>query len=155
GTQGVRVYPRLETALPRQVPALDGRESFGIAELDAILGGGVPRGDAALLLGPSGVGKTVLSLHFVQAGLEAGAGCMYVSLQETEGALLERAAGAGWDWRRHLGDRLVLRHVPPVELDLDEVGAVLRDDLAHAPIGRVVVDSLAELAFASDEPKRL
>jgi circadian clock protein KaiC len=155
GPDGLRVFPRLETALPRGGPPLDGRAAFGIAELDAILGGGLPRGDAALLLGPSGVGKTVLSLHFVQAGLEAGERCMFVSLQETEEALLSRAAAAGWDWRPHLDDRLVLRHVPPVEIDLDEVGAVLRDDLAREPIDRVVVDSLAELAFASDEPTRL
>jgi circadian clock protein KaiC len=152
---GFKVFPRLETTLPDQVAMLSGRANLGVDGLDKELGGGVPRGDSILLLGPSGVGKTMLALQFTRSGLELGESCLYVSFQESEDQLLERAAGAGWDMRGSLGDGLVIRHVPPVEIDLDEVGTMIRDELARRDVQRVVLDSLAELAFASQDTDRL
>ena len=72
GSGGVEVFPRLETTLPRRVPTLDTRASFGLEKLDNAIGGGIPRGDSTLLIGPSGIGKTLLALRFIAAGLAAG-----------------------------------------------------------------------------------
>jgi circadian clock protein KaiC len=152
---GFEVFPRLETTLPRDAPAQASRATFGLAALDDALGGGVPRGDSTLLVGPSGVGKTLLALTFVAAALEQGERCLYVSFQETEEQLLEKSSTVGWDWAGVEEGRLIIRHVPPVELDLDEVGALIRRELAGGDVKRVVVDSLAELAFAARETERL
>jgi circadian clock protein KaiC len=149
---GFEVFPRLETTLPDRVPALAGRASFGIPAIDALIGGGIPSGDATLLMGPSGVGKTMLSLHFVNGGLEQGERCLYVSFQETEEQLVEKAASAGMDWSAN--ENLVLRQVPPVELDLDAVATIIRKELERGDVRRVVVDSLAELAFAARDSDR-
>lgn len=54
---GVRAYPRTETLVPRERRPQQGRASLGDARLDELLGGGLPRGDATLVLGPAGVGK--------------------------------------------------------------------------------------------------
>lgn len=155
GAEGVIVSARLETATTGALPTLDGRAALGVAGLDGALGGGFPRGNSALVLGPSGVGKTVLALHFVQEGLRRGERCLYLSFQETETELLDRATAAGWAWGDALGDRLLLRHVRPVELDLDEVGALVRAELAGGGIRRVVLDSLAELVAAAQQPERV
>jgi circadian clock protein KaiC len=101
------------------------------------------------------VGKTLLALTFVAAALEQGERCLYVSFQETEEQLLEKSSTVGWDWAGDEEERLIIRHVPPVELDLDEVGALIRRELAGGDVKRVVVDSLAELAFAARETERL
>lgn len=45
---------------------------FGMADLDALLGGGVPRATATLLAGSPGAGKTLSALHFAMAGVRAG-----------------------------------------------------------------------------------
>jgi circadian clock protein KaiC len=149
---GFEVFPRLETTLPARVPTLAGRASFGIPALDALVGGGIPSGDATLLIGPSGVGKTMLSLHFVNGGLEQGERCLYISFQETEEQLIEKAAAAGMDWRGR--ENLVLCQIPPVELDLDSVATIIRGELERGDVRRVVVDSLAELAFAARDNDR-
>ena len=63
-TGGVRVFPRLVSA---EHEAEFKREPMpsGIAELDALLGGGVERGSSTLILGPAGTGKSLLTLSFV------------------------------------------------------------------------------------------
>jgi circadian clock protein KaiC len=153
--RGIEVFPRFETTLPRLVPTLDSRAPFGLDRLDSAIGGGIPRGDSTLLVGPSGVGKTLLALRFIAAGLEAGERCLHVSFQETEAQVREKVAAAGWDWTGIGTEQLVIHHIAPVELDLDEVGALIRRELAQGDFKRVVVDSLAELTFAARQTERL
>jgi circadian clock protein KaiC len=123
--RGLEVFPRLETMLPRQVPTLNTRASFNVAKLDAAIGGGIPRGDSTHLIGPSGVGKTLLALRFIVAGLEQQERCLHISFQETEDQVREKVESAGWDWSDVAERQLIIRHIPPVEMDLDEVGALI------------------------------
>lgn len=152
---GFEVFPRLESAPPALVPTQSGRAGFGDAQLDAAIGGGLPRGDSTLLAGPSGVGKTLLSLAFIAAGLEQGERCLHVSFQESETQVREKAAAAGLGWPAASDEQLVIKQIPPVELDLDEVGSIIRAELDRGSVKRVVIDSLAELAFAARETERL
>jgi circadian clock protein KaiC len=152
---GIEVFPRLETTLPRRVPTQTTRAPFGLPELDEATEGGIPRGDSTLLIGPSGIGKTLLALRFLAAGLEQGERCLHLSFQETEDQVREKAAAVGWNWKAVGEERLIVRHIAPVEVDLDEVGALVRHELDRGDIKRVVVDSLAELAFAARETERL
>jgi circadian clock protein KaiC len=152
---GFEAFPRLETTLPKQVAAQDGRAGFGLPALDAAIGGGIPRGDSTLAIGPSGVGKTLLALSFVNAGLEHGERCLHLSFQETELQVREKAAAAGYDWAAYPDDQLMIRHMAPVEVDLDQVGTFVRTQLEHGDVKRVVVDSLAELEFAARDNDRL
>lgn len=152
---GIEVFPRLESALPRLVATQSGRAGFGDERLDAAIGGGIPRGDSTLLVGPSGVGKTLLALAFLTAGLEQGERCLHVSFQESATQLREKAAAAGCDWSHYSDDQLLISQIAPVELDLDQVGALIREELARGDVKRVVIDSLAELAFAAQDTERL
>jgi circadian clock protein KaiC len=153
--EGFRVFPRLEAMPQPTVGTEPGRASFSLERLDERLGGGLPHADATLVLGPSGIGKTVLALRFLTAGIEAGENGLYVSFQETAPQLAAKAAALGWPIDDALADgRLVVHHIPPVEVDLDAVGAEVRELLAASGARRVVVDSLAELAFAARETER-
>jgi KaiC/GvpD/RAD55 family RecA-like ATPase len=73
---GIVVYPRVEALLAR--PSAndqwsDERCAVGVHQLDAMIGGGIPRGTTTLVLGASGSGKTSLSLHFLsQSSAEEG-----------------------------------------------------------------------------------
>jgi len=155
-TEGIRVYPRLETVAPES-GATDAttRTSSGVPKLDELMGGGIPEADATAVLGPSGCGKTALGLGFVAQGLASGERCVYASFQESPAQLVAKAASFGWDFEDALNSgQLVIHHVPHGELDLDTLGAVVRRELSNGAVRRVVLDSLAELVVAARETER-
>ena len=68
------------------------------------------------MIGPSGIGKTLLAMAFIDAGLRNGERCLHLSLQETEGQVREKAAAAGFDWSSYADDQLMIHHIAPVEV---------------------------------------
>lgn len=155
---GITVYPRLETlpSPPHTQAPVGERLASGIPRLDELMGGGIHRGEATAIVGPSGTGKTAASLHFVVQGLAEGERCLYVSLQESASQLVEKAASFGWDLAAPLeSGQLAIYHVSGEELDLDKVAAAVRAEVASGDVRRVAVDSLGELVFASRELERL
>jgi circadian clock protein KaiC len=153
---GVRAYPRVETIVPPRPEPQTGRASFGDKGLDSLAGGGLPRGDASLLLGPAGIGKTALGLSFIAAGLREGEQGLYISLQESVPELIAKAASLGWHEVADAYEKKLLEivHIRPVDLELDQVGVALRDALGRRHPARVVLDSIAELDLGGRAPDR-
>src|SRR5438270_2649456 len=56
------------------------RLSTGIDQLDAVLGGGIPRYSAVVVSGLPGTGKTILSQQAAFANAQAGRTCLYFSM---------------------------------------------------------------------------
>ena len=155
GDAGFEVFPRIETIPENATKEVAGRIHSGVAGLDALMGGGIGSGESTIVLGPSGVGKTILGLRFVTEGVDRGERCLYVTFQDTSEQLLKMAAGFGWDLAAANADgRLVVHHVPLGDLDLDMLTAGIREQVAGGAIRRVVIDSLAEMAFAARESER-
>jgi len=155
GQAGFEVFPRLETLAPKDTVGANGRVATGISKLDDLMGGGMTAGQATVVLGPSGAGKTIFGLRFAAQGLEAGERCLYVSFQETADQLVRSAATFGWDFARaRKSGHLIIHYVPVGELDLDTIAAAVRRELTKGAVRRVVVDSLAELVFAAREADR-
>jgi circadian clock protein KaiC len=65
------------------------RISTGIASLDALIEGGIPRGFTVLIAGNPGTGKTILTTHFLYEGLLRGEGALYVSFSESKNQFYE------------------------------------------------------------------
>jgi circadian clock protein KaiC len=152
---GVEVFPRIETIDPGAAADVTGRIGSGIAHLDELMGGGISAGEATVVLGPSGAGKTIFGLHFVAEGLARGERCLYVTFQDTSDQLVKMAAGFGWDLDTpRASGQFVVHHVPLGELDLDMLTSRIRDELGDGPVRRVVIDSLAELVLAARETDR-
>jgi len=152
---GFEVYPRMETLATGGEEHTESRIASGITGLDALMGGGMAVGDATVVLGPSGAGKTNFSLSFLHQGLRDEERCLYVSFQESTKQLTRKATEFGWDLIPDLESRrLVIQHVPVGELDLDILAASVRRELARGGIRRVVIDSLAEMVFAARESER-
>ena len=70
--------------------------STGIAGLDAILSGGLPREEMHLLQGVAGTGKTTIALHFLREGARLGEPTLYVTLSQSKPHLERIARSHGW-----------------------------------------------------------
>src|SRR5687768_1094149 len=70
----------------------------GISGLDAILSGGIPRGNVILIEGAIGCGKTTLGTEFVYRGAkDFGEPGVIVVFESSPDKLARDAAGLGWD----------------------------------------------------------
>ncbi len=155
GPAGFELFPRIETLLPQEEAPLAGQVPSGIPGLDELMGGGARHGDANLLTGPSGVGKTIFGLRWLVHGLEHGDGGLYVTFQDTAAQLASVAIGFGWDLPTYRDTgQLVISYVPMGDLDLDALATSVRSEISQHSIRRVVIDSLSELAFAAREEER-
>ncbi|MFT3765279.1 MAG: gas vesicle protein GvpD [Minicystis sp.] len=141
-TGGLVVYPRL-VASERPATHEPGSASSGAAELDAMLGGGILRGTSALLLGPAGVGKSVLTTQYMHAAATRGEGCAAFLFDEGREGFLLRAAGAGLDLGPHLDTGLVrLEQVNPAEMSPGEFTHAVIEAVDARGARLVVIDSL-------------
>lgn len=153
---GVTVHPRVE-AITEVATTVDipGRVSIGVEGLDDHLSGGLPKGDATLLMGASGTGKTVMATHFVAAGIDAGERALYITLEEAAVAL--RAKWDAFDLSMRGAEeegRLELMQAPITELDIDSFAHRVRDVMDRLQPDRIVFDSLSELRTGAQREKR-
>ena len=152
GPDGIQVFPRIETLVPAAVTPLSGSMSGGIPGLDKLMPNGMRRGDATLIMGPSGVGKTTLGTGWIARGLEEGERCLFVTFQDTAPHLIDMGAAFGWDLAAaQASGQLVIYYVSMGDLELDVLADAVRRNLAEHQVGRVAIDSLAELVMADRE----
>jgi circadian clock protein KaiC len=148
---GIACYPQLEAIVPDADPPFDpaARAAFHLADLDAMLGGGLTEQTTTVVAGNPGTGKTLLGLQFLTAGVARGEPGLLFGFRETPAQLVAKAAMYGIDVAGAV-ERGLLRIVvqPPVALDADILAAQLRDALDAGGIRRLVVDSVAELEVA-------
>ncbi len=157
-SDGVTIVPRLEeTTLPKPsfVPATE-RASFALPELDKLLGGGLPKKSTTLLVGSTGVGKTLLSLKFAAAGVEAGEPGMLVSFSEPVERLVTRARAVGVDVRSLIeSGKLVVEYRSTVNVEGDDlVGDILRK-VERFGVKRLVIDGVGDVDDAILERERM
>jgi circadian clock protein KaiC len=73
------------------------RVSTGVPGADDVLGGGYLPDSATLVRGPPGSGKSIFSLHFLAAGIDADETGLYINLGEPENYIRDTARHFGFD----------------------------------------------------------
>ncbi|MFB3909668.1 MAG: ATPase domain-containing protein [Candidatus Eisenbacteria bacterium] len=141
-TGGLEVFPRLVAAEHRAVRSSSVMTS-GIAELDALTGGGLPSGSNTLVVGPSGSGKTTLSMHYVHHALQQGQTAAVFAFEETPQILLMRTRSMGMDLEPYLNSgKLMFQPVDPAELSPGELAHAVMAAVDEHQAKIVVIDSL-------------
>lgn len=146
-TGGIEIFPRLIAAEHRRERTIE-TVSTGLTELDTLLGGGIDRGTATLLLGPTGTGKsTLMTQHIVAAARRGEKSVMYVFDERIE-TLFGRSASLGLELREHFErGTVIVRQVDPVELTPGQFSrSVLR--AVEEGVQTVAIDSLNGYAYA-------
>jgi len=135
----------------------------GIAGLDQLLHGGLPRNRMHLIEGEPGAGKTTLALQFLLEGQRAGERGLYVTLSETTEELQHVAASHGWTLdgidtyqlapiAERAADEYTLYH--PAEIELADLTKAVLEHVERIHPTRIVFDSLSELRLLAREPLR-
>lgn len=150
---GFQVFPRLaDIGVDGQYELSEAHTTTGIAALDDLLGdGGYWAGATTLVAGPSGIGKTLMGLHFLYHGAELGEPGVLATFQENETQLARIVKGFGWSIDQK--KVRVLSH-SLVDLKIDEFVYELLDVAESMGAKRIVVDSLPDLASAAGDDTR-
>ena len=137
--------------LDRQLP----KAPTGIAGLDEITEGGLPRGRPTLVCGAAGCGKTLLAAEFLVNGvLQHGEPGVFMSFEESNDDLVANMRSLGHDLDVLQAEgKLVIDHVKIERSEIEETGEYdlegmfIRLDHAIRRIGakRVVLDTIEAL----------
>jgi circadian clock protein KaiC len=148
---GLNAFPRLADTVDSSNYDLGAeRASTGIDALDDMLADGYWPGSSTLCAGPSGIGKTLMGLHFIVAGAVAGEPGIIASLQENPTQLTRVAQAFGWT----LDDSVTMMYRSPVDLYVDEWIYELLDAIDRLGAKRILIDSLTDVLFASGDEIR-
>jgi circadian clock protein KaiC len=139
---GMVVYPRLVSAdlhqhfMPEQV-------SSRVPSLDQLLGGGLERGSSTLVLGPSGVGKTTVTLKYATAAIERAEPVAIYTFDEGMGTLLARGDALGFELSKHIkANKITVQQVNPAELSPGDFAHQVKQSVDVDKAQVVIIDSL-------------
>ena len=153
---GLEVFPRLVAGEypPRAMDPMT--LPSGVRELDALLGGGVDRGTATLILGPAGSGKSSLALKYALSAAQRGEHVEVFAFDERIQTLRVRCRGLGMDLDGPIGDgRLTITQVDPAEMGPGEFVASVTRSVMERKTRVVVIDSLNGYLNAMPEERTL
>ena len=148
---GLQIFPRIPEQQAERRPQSVRRLASGVPGLDELMGGGIPAGDALMLAGPAGSGKTTFATQFVAEGLRRGEPAVIVVFEEYPEEYLARAAARNQDLERAIGTgQLKVIYLRPLDLSVDETLAEILESVGQLSAERVVIDSLSgfEVALA-------
>jgi circadian clock protein KaiC len=122
----------------------------GIAGLDEITGGGLPRSRTTLLLGGPGSGKTILSLQFLVHGAQhCSEPGIFVAFEESSKRIVANAESFGWNLSGLRRKKLYFMDAQPMSdlvqsgsFDLGGMLAMLEAKVEAMGARRVVFDAL-------------
>lgn len=152
---GIHVFPRLVASEHRnhyERAVL----SSGVAELDALLGGGIDGGSSTLILGPAGTGKSLISMVFAAAAVARGERAALFIFDEEMGLLFNRMLKLGIDLQalQETGN-LLIEQVDAAELSPGEFAHRVRACVDEKQIKTVVIDSINGYQAAMPEENAL
>ena len=151
---GLTVFPRL-TAGEYRDSRSEGVVESGIAEIDALVGGGLERASTTMIMGPAGVGKSSLALQFVTAAA-AGERVSFFIFEEHRSVFLKRAASLGFALPALIeSGRLMVQQIDPAEMSAGEFAFAVRSAVEKDGSSIIVIDSLNGYVNAMPEERFL
>jgi circadian clock protein KaiC len=153
--KGMEAFRRVQAPVPaREQPTSATRSAIGVDALDALLGGGIFDGSTTMVVGLSGVGKTVLGTQILLEGARQGKRGLLISLDEHPAQIARNAETLGLELQSQVdaGDIHVLFESPQ-ELNIDAHFETIIRNIEKHDIQRLVIDGMTSYSTAlQDQP---
>jgi circadian clock protein KaiC len=147
---GIDVLPVTSLRLDHRSPT--DRISTGIAELDAMLEGGIYRGSTVLISGTAGTGKSSLSAQFALASAQKGERCLYFAFEESPSQILRNMGTIGVDlapWEKKGLIKFVAAR--PVLTGLEGHLAAIHRQVREFDPKLLIIDPISDLSSVGTE----
>ncbi|MEX0939526.1 MAG: ATPase domain-containing protein [Pirellulales bacterium] len=152
---GIEAFPRLVAAKHRR-RHVEERAGTGLPALDALLKGGLMRGNSTLLLGTSGTAKSLMASHLVVAAAQRGEKSVMYVFDERVQTLFQRSHGVGLPLERYVEEGLIeVRQIDPTEWTTGEFSSAVKRSVEQDGIRMMVIDSLNGYAYAMPDERLL
>jgi circadian clock protein KaiC len=148
---GLQVFPRIPEQTLKRVLRKRDRQPTGVPGMDEMIGGGIITGDAVLLTGPAGSGKSTVATQFMVAGLSKGETGVIAVFEEYPEEYIARASARNSDIAKMAkAGKLEIIYLRPLDLSVDEALFSILEAVDRLGAKRVVIDSLSgfEVALA-------
>jgi len=131
------------------------RAKTGVANLDALLGEGIPYGSSLLISGVAGTGKTILSLEFIYRGAkDFGEKGIFFSFEETTERLVTTAKHMGWDIDEQIKNgNIEIVYIPQTEIQVEKHLLMMKDRIELLGAKRIAVDSCSVFVHKMGNPQ--
>ena len=128
----------------------------GLAELDAILHGGIQKGTTTLITGPAGSGKTNIGLQYVSTACERGERVVIYQFDERIGTLLSRSKLLGFEFQKYMDAGLLnVKQMDPAEISPGEFSWMMKEEVEQRNAQLIVIDSLSGYTASMPQEKEL
>jgi circadian clock protein KaiC len=151
--KGLEVFRRVQAPLPfgMDQPTSTARRSvIGVDALDSLLGGGIFDGSTTMVVGLSGVGKTVLGTQILREGaIRQNKRGLLISLDEHPAQIVRNAETLSLDLKAQIDEGTI--HVlfdSPQELNIDVHFAKIVHTIEKHDIQRLVIDGMTSYSTA-------
>src|SRR6476469_7053747 len=148
---GLQIFPRIPEQTRARTAQKTKRLSTGVPGLDEMMGGGVITGDAVMLTGPAGSGKSTVATQFIAEGLRTGETGVIAVFEEYPEDYLAQADVRDPQIGVMINEgKLELIYLRPLDLSVDEALSAILEACQRLRATRVVIDSLSgfEVALA-------
>ena len=160
GLHTLRLTERGAVVFPRLIPDTDpapfepSQIVTGIDELDRVLDGGLERGTVTLITGPTGVGKTTLTMQIVTTAACAGHSAAVYTFDERAETLTRRCETVGMPVGAQIeAGTLRVLEIESLRYGADEFANLVRRDVLDRGTEIVMIDSVAgyRVAIAGED----
>ncbi len=132
------------------------RIKSGINGFDALLEGGIPKGNLVILTGGPGTGKTIFACQFLAGGVNNGGKGIFISVEQPRDEIIAQAAQFGWDFAKMEKDG----NLKIMALGLGDIFTSSTLETVEAAIhenhySRVVIDSITSLILTPASPQNI
>jgi circadian clock protein KaiC len=153
--KGLEVFRRVQAPpveQEKQPTSSDRQSVIGSGPLDELFGGGVFDGSVTIVVGVSGVGKTVLGTQLLLEGANNQKRGLMVSLDEHPEQVMRNAETIGLSLREHLDSGIIqFFYDCPRELELDVHFARITQIIEEHHIERLIIDGITSYASVLEE----